>query len=287
MKIFAAIFLLTTAVLVYAIWIEPSWIQVRQVKIVDPVLAEAWGKIRLMHLSDLHIRKINRREKQLLQLVKELHPDLIAVTGDLTQWGANSSKAVSLVKRLQAPLGVYGVLGDSDLSDNRRHCLFCHPGGDIHQQRNQPRILQDEVIHVSLPHGKMILAGLTPDEQQEKLPSLEFTDDERQEPVLFLSHFSRPFCRDWSDRPALCLSGDTHGGQIRLPAFFWKLISPKSDPEHMAGLYKTGVSSWLYVNRGLGTTTRFPLRLGVRPEVTLITFHKPGEIKNHRGKKQK
>lgn len=280
MKIFAAIFLLATAVLVYAVWIEPCWIQVRQVKIVDSALAEAWGKIRLMHLSDLHIRKISRREKQLLQQVEELHPDLIVVTGDMAQWSANSSEAVSLVKRLRAPLGVYGVLGDADLSDNRRHCLFCHPGGDIHQQRKQPRILQDEIIRIPLPHGKMILAGLTPDEQQDERAPLEFTEDEGKEPVLFLSHFSRPFCRDWSERPALCLSGDTHGGQIRLPAFFWKLISPKSDPAHMAGLYKTGASSWLYVNRGIGTTARFPLRLGVRPEITLITFHKPEEVKD-------
>jgi len=82
MKIFAAIFLLAAAVLVYAAWVEPCWIQVRQVKIVDSVLAEAWGKIRLMHLSDLHIRKTGRKEKHLLHLVEELHPDLILVKID-------------------------------------------------------------------------------------------------------------------------------------------------------------------------------------------------------------
>jgi len=38
--------------------------------------------IRLLHLSDLHVERLTRREAHLLELVKEARPDLIVITGD-------------------------------------------------------------------------------------------------------------------------------------------------------------------------------------------------------------
>lgn len=274
MKIVITLAAIVLCLGVYGFIIEPFFLQIREVKISDPILAKAWGDVRLLHLSDLHISKYGPREARLQQLVHELQPDLIVITGDITQWGTEPGPALGLVSHFKAPLGVYGVLGDSDQSANRQRCQFCHVGDTMEQRRIHPYILQNEVIRIPLAQGTMLLGGLIPTEWEDTISGLKLADDD-MEPMLVLSHFSRPFSRDWKKRPALCLSGDTHGGQIRLPAFVWQWLSSKSDPKHMAGLYNLGESIWLYVNRGVGVTARFPFRLGVRPEVTLITFKIP------------
>lgn len=256
---------------VYGFRIEPYWIEVSRVEIVDPALARAWGNIRLLHISDLHISRPGRREKHLLKIIAGQQPDIIFITGDLAQWNTDPAPTINFIKQLAAPLGVYAVLGDADLSSGRRHCLFCHPGFAVHSRRHHPYFLRNEVIRIKLPADKsMLVAGITPEESRDNLAALALPDDTR-EPVLLLSHFSRPFALDRQKRIKLCLSGDTHGGQIKMPMLLWRKLSGKSDPEHRAGLYKIG-KSWLYVNRGLGVTARLPVRIGVRPEVALISF---------------
>ena len=68
----------------------------------------------------------------------------------------------------------------------------------------------------------------------------------------------------------LTLSGHTHGGQIALN-FGDLIITPaRLSTIFLAGLFKIG-DSYLYVNRGLGTTGP-PIRIGAPPEVTYITL---------------
>ena len=274
-KVFRLLLLLSAAVLVaYGLWVEPYRLEVRQVEIVDAVAARAWGNIRLLHISDLHVSQPGRREARLLEIISEEQPDIIFVTGDLVQWSADPAPTIDFLDRLAAPLGVYVVLGDADYSCGRRHCLFCHPGFAVHALRRHPRFLQDEIIRIKLSSDKtMLVAGLSPHEDRDNLAALALPDSEQ--PILLLSHFSRPFTLARDERIKLCLSGDTHGGQIMMPMFLWRKFSGKSDPEHRAGLYRAG-SSWLYVSRGVGVTARLPLRLGVRPEVTIISFKEEG-----------
>jgi predicted MPP superfamily phosphohydrolase len=64
----------------------------------------------------------------------------------------------------------------------------------------------------------------------------------------------------------LTLSGHTHGMQICVGGFspaVWRY-------KEWGGLYQEG-DRYLYVNTGLGTVG-FPVRIGLKPEVTLITL---------------
>lgn len=69
---------------------------------------------------------------------------------------------------------------------------------------------------------------------------------------------------------ALTLSGHTHGMQagIKTKNKEWSLIQYKY--KHWAGLYEDA-GQFLHVNRGLGWLG-FPGRLGMAPEITLITL---------------
>ena len=68
------------------------------------------------------------------------------------------------------------------------------------------------------------------------------------------------------------LSGHTHGGQfgMEIGPFRWSLAQMRY--ERWAGLYAEG-RQFLYVNRGLGSVGP-PLRLGIQPEITLLTLRR-------------
>ena len=261
----------------YAAFIEPFWIKVNEVTIHDDVLFRAWQGLRIMHLSDLHSQGLGRRERRVLALVGKLRPDLILLSGDYTQWRHNPAGALTLLKRLSAPLGVYGVLGDADDAANRQKCLYCHSGRHYEKRNHHPILLHDEVVRLRWHGHEIKLAGLSPDEEgAEFARKLLGPGADRLEPMLVLSHFGKMWSAlPWS-LPGLWLVGDTHGGQIRLPVWFWRIIKYKPDPEHLAGLFSNGHGGFMYVNRGIGTTQGFPFRLGVRPEVVMIKFRPAG-----------
>ncbi len=72
-------------------------------------------------------------------------------------------------------------------------------------------------------------------------------------------------------RPALCLSGHTHGGQISLPILTPLLLASMREP-YVRGRYRVGEVQ-LYVNRGIGTSGP-NLRIGSPAEVTLATLRR-------------
>jgi predicted MPP superfamily phosphohydrolase len=114
----------------------------------------------------------------------------------------------------------------------------------------------------------------------------------RDIPNILLSHNPNTFDRAAALGIELSLAGHTHGGQIRF-AFGDHDWSPaRFVTPFVAGLYRLPLgheahaagseirpcctkSAFLYVNRGLGTFG-LPVRLGVPPEITLLTLRAVG-----------
>jgi predicted MPP superfamily phosphohydrolase len=83
----------------------------------------------------------------------------------------------------------------------------------------------------------------------------------------------------------LSLAGHTHGGQVKVEIVDHSVTPARLISPFVAGLYRlpmngNGASSSsvsqkaaLYVNRGLGTFG-FPVRIGVPPEITLLTLRR-------------
>ena len=66
------------------------------------------------------------------------------------------------------------------------------------------------------------------------------------------------------------LAGDTHGGQLPLPAWFWRLVGYEKNARYSQGMFRDGRKR-MYVTRGIGTS-HLPLRLFRRPEVVVLHF---------------
>lgn len=279
-------FLCLTAMACYGYFVEPARVEVERIVIRDDALYQAWGEIEIVQLSDLHITVFGKREADVLQRLSEIRPDLVVVTGDWVQWNCDPAAALEFLERLRAPLGVYGILGDADLAAGRRTCLFCHPGGDVHRLRHQPKILKNGIEEIALPATgkKMRIAGTLPQESADTgLTDLVAQWQQKNEPLLLLGHFSAGWREIADDAPLLWLAGDTHGGQLALPDMLWQKFQLVDYPQYMAGLYADGPHKWLYVNRGLGTVSYFPFRIGVPPEITVMTFAREGGTDGGRG----
>ncbi len=266
--------LLSLLAVLYGWQVEPRLLTVQRVLIRDSVLAKAWPGLTIVQISDLHLTREGPYQERLLAKINRLKPDLILMTGDYKQWLKPPGPAQRFLSRLSAPLGVYGVLGDADQSQDQAYCAYCHPGDDYHSRLTHPVILQNEIRTLPWRGGTITVAGADfGAEGDQWLAGLEAAPDSG--PMLVLSHQSKP----WNDLPPgrhlLWLSGDTHGGQIRLPAWFWRLFPYKPDPAHMGGLYGNGRGGWLLVNRGIGETAWMPIRIGVPPEIDVITFGPP------------
>jgi predicted MPP superfamily phosphohydrolase len=65
----------------HSLWVEPFHLGIARIEIKSPKLP-GLPSLRVLHLSDLHLERITLRERQLLEFVDELRPDLIIFTGD-------------------------------------------------------------------------------------------------------------------------------------------------------------------------------------------------------------
>ena len=72
------------------------------------------------------------------------------------------------------------------------------------------------------------------------------------------------------ERSSLMISGHTHGGQIAL--FGKALFTPNGSGQYTKGWYVRN-QDMLYVMRGIGSSYRFPIRIGVKPEILVLDIN--------------
>lgn len=227
-----------------------------------------------LFLSDLHFSSADSgATTHLFHRIQALKPDLIFLTGDYVRWfGKADDYAVArnFLNRLAAPLGVFATLGDSDYSNRRQNCLFCHSDNlAIPPVETNIHWLRDRFTDIAIGQDSVRIIGIGVDSgKNRKEDVLDLLRRGRKNIVL--SHSSTLFDFVDNDEDVLYLAGDTHGGQLYLPTFVWKLWSRKPDPDYMYGLFSEGRKK-LYVTSGVGTSD-INFRLGVPPEIVLLRF---------------
>ena len=247
---------------------------------------------RIAQLSDIHIGSYMSavEVRRAVGLANELKPDLAVVTGDFVT-GPNDplESCVSELARLQAPLGIWGCNGNHEIfakAEAKSAQLFADHG---------MKLLRQERAEIGRRGGKFNLIGVdyqVSNYHGRRLVMLARTAAlvRRDIPNILLSHNPNSFPRAAELGIELMLTGHTHGGQVRV-----EILDHDFSPAHfmtpyVAGLYKrplgcsstvsdqelsagasAGPAALVYVNRGLGTIGA-PIRLGVPPEISLLTL---------------
>jgi predicted MPP superfamily phosphohydrolase len=184
-------------------------------------------------------------------------------------------------KKLQAPLGVYSVLGNHDYGDyvawesqaDKRNNLDRLKG--VHAAMGW-RLLLNEHVVLHRNGEQIALLGVENWSAKARFPKYgkldtAYTGTESIPFKILMSH--DPSHWDAEVRPTygdidLMLSGHTHGMQfgVELPWFKWSPVQYVY--QQWAGLYEQGAQK-LYVNRGYGFIG-YPGRVGILPEITLL-----------------
>ena len=245
--------------LIYGFFVEPYWVAVERVRLESDKLPPATRPIRIVHVCDFHSEGKARCEERLPEIISREHPDLIVYTGDAVN-GADGVPVFNRCMRRIAMLApTFVICGGNDASYVGQHGLFKDTGViDVTQRAEAIAIAGMPVCVGGIDAGRR---GAIPQRLQ-AAPATALK--------ILLCHYPSNGAKAVAGSEIdLCLAGNTHGGQVRLP-FYGSAVGSKADRKYLAGLFRVG-KTWLYVNRGIGMSkASFPVRFGARPEVTVI-----------------
>ena len=272
--------------------------EVRRVEIPLTNLPPELDGMEIVQISDIHLSSYMSRDsvRRAVDMANDVGADLAVVTGDLVT-GIHDSvyDCVDEVRRLHAPLGVYGCNGNHEIYARAEDLAE-----RLYQQAGMKMLRRENAI-INYKGAQLNLMGV--DYQRERMSSgrkMQMLANvepliRRDIPNILLSHNPNSFNRAAELGIELSLAGHTHGGQVQVEILDVSLSPARFITDYIAGLYHRpllmpdqpkrlgetiklmpnapkGLAA-LYVNRGIGTVGA-PVRLGAPPEISHIVLRR-------------
>jgi predicted MPP superfamily phosphohydrolase len=260
--------------------------QIKKVKVKFPNLPAAFAGLKIVQISDIHSGSFDNEEavNKGVQMALDLQPDIIFFTGDLVNDRSTEvGPYQKIFARLQAPLGIYSILGNHDYGD---YVSWPTPEAKlenlemlkkIHADMGW-RLMMNEHIVLERGDDKIALLGIENWGAKAHFPkygSMKNAYDGLPEKNIAFkillshdpSHWTNQVRTEYPDID-LTLSGHTHGMQFGVDIPWLKWSPVQYIYKYWAGLYNEG-KQYLYVNRGFGFLG-YQGRFGILPEITLL-----------------
>ncbi|MDX2013185.1 MAG: metallophosphoesterase [Myxococcaceae bacterium] len=255
----------------WALVVEPSRLVVRRHRLALPGWPPAVAPLSVALVSDLHVGAPFVDAQAIAHLratVDALRPDVVLLAGDVVvghepfATELSPAEAAATLAGWTAPLGVYAVLGNHDWWTDGEATTRALADAGV-------RVLENEAVRLERASGAVYVVGLadawtrTPDAARalagvpDGAPVIAFT----QNPDVF---------PELPARFSVVLAGHTHGGQVALPLVGRPVVPSKYRQRYAAG-HVVEDDRHLFVTTGVGTSV-LPVRLGVPPEVVLLTL---------------
>jgi len=239
-------------------------------------LPQAFDGLRIVQISDIHAGSWRSPQpfRRARALIDQLKPDVLVITGDFVNFDPKELELIRAdLMRLRADMGVFASLGNHDhycspANHSLLRSMISNSGITLLVNSNIPLTTHGETLYLvgtdntglgqnfgDLPAA---LVGVEPG-----APTILLAHD----PTFWDKHVRNKAPID------LMLSGHTHGGQVGIHFLGMELSVAQVVYKQWAGLYRDG-DQYLYVNRGLGTVGP-PIRIGIPPEITVLTLRSP------------
>ena len=223
---------------------------------------------RILNISDIHLGQWINPEylDDLTDYVNTLNYDLIVLTGDYFSYNLQDyDEALEMsLKKLKAPDGKYGVLGNHDHWMDADKVRNIFKNSDIHDLSNDAVLLKKDEDHLNL--AGVDSCTVCADDLDAVLTKLKDNT-----PTILLAH-EPDFAHQSSQtgKVDLQISGHSHGGQFIIPKVETTPFRGPNSTKYPVGLYK--VKDMIqYTSKGLGTNS-FRIRINCKPEITIITL---------------
>ncbi len=219
--------------------IEPTFVDI-------PVKGKKFAKLKILHLSDLHINKKTSSEEitSFIETVNKQKVDFAVITGDIIDCRVSKIKQkLFLFKNIRHR--VYFVSGNHDVFYGYKELL------EVLDQCGV-EVLDNRFSYLVFKGNKYILVGLGDRfskyfkiKRDEKALVKEI--QKKDSFKIFLAHQPKDYVYAKKAKAALFLCGHTHGGQIYPFHLLVRLVQP-----FLSGLhFVKGMA--VYVSPGLGT----------------------------------
>ena len=243
-------------------------LEISRYEVASQKLPESFDGFKIVQLSDLHGAEFGEDGMELVEKVKELEPDIIALTGDFVTDEGDLAAVEKLAARLTELCPVYFISGNhefgSGLAVKVRNIL----------ERAGVKYLSNEYLTISRGEDGILLGGvedplayadmLSPDELAQKM------NDAAPDAFKILLGHRNYWMTEYPELPVdLIFCGHAHGGLIRIPGVGGLIGTDRRlFPDFDAGEYNTGRYT-LIVSRGLGNSVPIP-RVFNRPEIVCV-----------------
>lgn len=243
-------------------------LEISRYEVASQKLPESFDGFKIVQLSDLHGAEFGEDGMELVEKVKELEPDIIALTGDFVTDEGDLAAVEKLAARLVKLCPVYFVSGNhefgSGLAVKVRNIL----------ERAGVKYLSNEYLTISRGEDGILLGGvedplayadmLSPDELAQKM------NDAAPDAFKILLGHRNYWMTEYPELPVdLIFCGHAHGGLIRIPGVGGLIGTDRRlFPDFDAGQFNNGRYT-LIVSRGLGNSVSIP-RVFNRPEIVCV-----------------
>lgn len=268
---------------------------VERVDVTIDNLPSTFNGYKIVQISDIHAGSFfgfTERCQKAVDLINRQEPDLIVFTGDMVNnFAEELTPLIPIFSQLKAHDGKYAVLGNHDYGGY--HDWETPTDSVVNYETFENAMKQMEFVLLK-NQSVVIDPAILPSYDCMALIGIENWGIQKHHPKradlkqamesvhnipfkVLLSHdpvFWAHYVKGKTDI-ALTLSGHTHGMQMGV-----KLGKKRYTPSFLlhhrypygAGLYRFD-KQYLYVNRGLGVIG-LPARIGMPPEITVITLRK-------------
>ncbi|MGI5860931.1 MAG: metallophosphoesterase [Myxococcales bacterium] len=247
--------LLVLAVGAWARYVEPYRLAIESVELRSPKVA---APVRIVLISDLHSDRRFDLDARVAAEVNRLEPDLLIFLGDALNEAGRLPRLREALTSMRARVAKLAIRGNWDIWFWDELDLF---GGTGFEE-------------LSYGWRELEVNGT-----RLQIGAHEWIDDWAPDAVIgrpppeglrvLLYHGNDYAFEAMRAGVDLYLCGDTHGGQISVPLWGPLFAIGRQGRQLARGLYEVGAGR-VFVTPGLGVEKGFPLRLGARPEISVL-----------------
>lgn len=256
----------TGFILLDSFWLEKYFIEINEF-----CLGKATDDnfdLKVIQISDLHLKSLNGQLKTLARNINEHKPDLVFFTGDSVDDKKNLFILNQFLDKLDKSIKKFAILGNweywgsVDLEDLR-----------MTYEVNNCELLINNSRQLTIKDKTISITGIDDYLGGKSDIDIALKDFKQSDYHIILNH-----CPEYGDIISeklkgkvsydFMLSGHTHGGQINL--FGFVPFKPKGSGKYLKGWY---TDKKIYVSKGIGTSI-FPARFMAKAEIAVFKLRK-------------
>jgi uncharacterized protein len=242
----------------------PGRVQLTQEDVALPELPAELAGLTVAHLTDVHLYDgLHTAARHSMEIVQRTQPDITIITGDMMENPDQLGNCGEFVRGCRGGLATVVTMG------NWEHGIGITPD-DMEKMCSAAgaTFLFNESLTVESGGRKVALVGLDDPWMGEPDPAKALREVPADALTIWGYHapgYADKLKEEAFPKPAMMLTGHTHGGQIRLPLI--PAITPVGSGRFVAGWYHDSFAP-LFVSRGVGTVDirarfRCPPEVGV------------------------